>query len=94
MSRDRRQVERGWKLLSSCNYSLCTLKIGKTGLKVYRLAFNFGVICTSPSEKADCSVNEMLLSNLSEKLTHSDCKAWLPYISVGNILKPQPNDKI
>ena len=47
----------------SCNYSFFK-KMGKTGLKVSRLASNFCVICTLQSEKVDCGVNETLLSNL------------------------------
>lgn len=42
----------------------------------------------------DCSVNEMPLSNLPEKLTLSDRKSWLLHISVENTLKPQSDDKI
>ena len=47
----------------SCNYSFFK-KMGKTGLKVSRLASKFCVICTLQSEKVDCGVNETLLSNL------------------------------
>lgn len=63
------------------------LKIGEIGLKLFRLVFNFGVICILLSENVDRSVNEMLLLNLFEKLIFFDCKFWLFYILVENILK-------
>lgn len=94
MSGGKRQFGRGLTIYIDPVYSLFMLKIGETGLKLSRLASNSGVICILPSENVDRSVNEMLLSNLSEKLTFSDCKSWLPYISAENTLKPQSNDKI